>query len=88
MYCTGTIPRRDNDIVGEDGIPEYTDFKQERWLDYLDDNCRTKIDSFRQELNMQVLYETSSCSNYAKAHGTGSKASSGSKGPPSANKFD
>jgi hypothetical protein len=65
--------------VGADGIPEYTDFKQEQWLDYLADNRRQLMNLFRQELNTRVLYEMSSCGEYAKAHGTGSKGSNSSQ---------
>jgi hypothetical protein len=66
-----------NSILGTDLVPEYTDFKQNDWFDYLSDNRRKLTNDFRQQLNTHVLYEENSRKEYAKTRttNTGSKSS-------------
>jgi hypothetical protein len=38
-------------ILGSDIVPEYTDFKQDDWLNYLSDNHRKITNDFHQQLS-------------------------------------
>jgi hypothetical protein len=66
-----------NNILGADLVPEYTDFKQDDWFDYLSNNRRKLTNDFRQQLSTHVLYEENSRKEYAKTRttNTGSKSS-------------
>jgi hypothetical protein len=54
-------------ILGSDGVPKYSDSKQEEWLEYLADDCWLLTHDFCQMLNLHVTYEGNSKAKYIKA---------------------
>jgi hypothetical protein len=85
VYCIALamfLEAPGNNILGADLIPEYTDFKQEDWFDYLADNRRKLTNDFCQQLSTHMMFEERSRKEYAKARsatgGSNSADSSGS----------
>jgi hypothetical protein len=60
----------DNIVLGTDLVPEYTDFKQDGWLEYLSDDCRKITNDFRQQLSTHIMYQENSRKEYVKARST------------------
>jgi hypothetical protein len=70
--------------LGADGIPKYSDFKQEEWFEYLADHRRTLTYDFCQSLNLHITYEGNSKAKYIKAR----SQSSGSTTSQESNRVD
>jgi hypothetical protein len=44
LICFLKLP--ENNLLGADGVPEYTDFKRNEWSEYFSNNGRTLIAEF------------------------------------------
>jgi hypothetical protein len=63
-------------ILGKDDVPEYTDFNQDTWNEYVSDHLKPLTIEFRRELNTHRTYEQSLKEEYIQACNLGSKQSS------------